>query len=98
MTTFPLYLQHRRLDIIVVPYDEYACALIYVTGAAPFHRSMRHLAGKMGMSLSEHSLNKHVQRHKSEKINTGVRIATASEEDVFKLLNLKYRAPEERDF
>ena len=87
------------MDIIVVPYDEYACALLYFTGSAHFNRSMRNLARQMGMSLSEHSINKHVQRgHNSEKINMGVRIPTATEEDVFKVLNLKYRAPEERDF
>lgn len=46
----------------MVPYDEYACALMYFTGSAHFNRSMRHLAGKMNMSLSEHSLNKGVVR------------------------------------
>ena len=52
--------QHRRLDVIVVPHDEFACALVYFTGSAHLNRSMRHLAGKMGMSLNEHSLNKGV--------------------------------------
>ncbi len=40
----------------MVPYDEFACALMYFTGSAHFNRSMRNLAGKMGMSLNEHGL------------------------------------------
>jgi DNA polymerase lambda len=89
---------HRRLDLIIVPYDEYACALLYFTGSAHFNRSMRHLCRKMGLSLSEKSLNKNVMRKGAEKINTGERLHTPTEEDVFKILNLTYRKPEERDF
>lgn len=34
-------LQHRRLDIITVPYRELPCALLYFTGSGLFNRSMR---------------------------------------------------------
>ena len=39
--------QHRRLDIIVVPYAEYPCALLYFTGSGHFNRSMRSKAQTM---------------------------------------------------
>ncbi|RNA10010.1 DNA polymerase lambda [Brachionus plicatilis] len=89
---------HRRIDLIVVPFDEYACALLYFTGSAHFNRSMRHLARKLGLSLCEKSLNKNVIRNGTEKINTGERLVVHSEQDIFRVLNIPYREPEERDF
>ena len=38
--------QHRRLDVIVVPYSEWACSLLYFTGSGYFNRSMRLYAHK----------------------------------------------------
>ena len=88
---------HRRLDIIVVPYDEYACALVYFTGSAHFNRSLRHLAKKCGMSLSNHALRKGVVRKGTEKIYEGTVVPTPTEESVLKLLGVPYRPPNERD-
>ncbi|XP_069095660.1 DNA polymerase lambda isoform X2 [Pleurodeles waltl] len=90
--------KHRRLDVIVVPYNEFACSLMYFTGSAYFNRSMRALAKTKGMSLSEHSLNKDVVRNGSVKVSTGVPLPTATEKDVFELLGLPYREPHERDW
>lgn len=89
--------KYRRLDIISVPYEEYACALLYFTGSAHFNRSMRLLAKKMGMTLSEHSLNSGVVRKRNEKVYGGHPLKTPTEESVFHHLGLEYRKPEERD-
>ncbi|XP_068177990.1 DNA polymerase lambda isoform X1 [Antennarius striatus] len=89
---------HRRLDIIVVPYNEFACALMYFTGSAHFNRSMRALAKTKNMSLSEHSLNQHVVRQGSLKLYGGNALATPTEKDVFNLLGIPYREPHERDW
>uniref|UniRef100_A0A3B3R725 DNA polymerase n=1 Tax=Paramormyrops kingsleyae TaxID=1676925 RepID=A0A3B3R725_9TELE len=89
---------HRRLDIIVVPYAEFACSLLYFTGSAHFNRSMRALAKTKKMSLSEHSLNRDVMRQGSLKVCTGIPLSTPTERDVFTFLGIPYREPHERDW
>uniref|UniRef100_A0A4W3J629 DNA polymerase n=1 Tax=Callorhinchus milii TaxID=7868 RepID=A0A4W3J629_CALMI len=90
--------RHRRLDIIVVPHSELACALLYFTGSAHFNRSMRALAKTKQMSLSEHSLNRDVLRSGATKISRGLPLSTPTERDVFQCLGLPYREPHERDW
>ena len=92
--------KHRRLDIILVPPNEKATALMYFTGSAHFNRSMRLLASKSGMSLSEHSLRKNIIRGgqgKKEKLNKGTILSTPTEESLFEHLGLIYRPPTERN-
>ncbi|XP_033976674.1 DNA polymerase lambda-like [Trematomus bernacchii] len=90
--------RHRRLDIIVVPYNEFACAIMYFTGSAHFNRSMRAMAKTKRMSLSEHSLNKDVVRQGSLKVFGGTPFTTKTEKDVFSILGIPYREPHERDW
>ncbi|XP_047433590.1 DNA polymerase lambda [Mugil cephalus] len=90
--------RHRRLDIIVVPHNELACALVYFTGSAHFNRSLRALAKTKKMSLSEHSLNKDVVRQGNVKVFAGTPLPTPTEKDVFSLLGVPYRQPNERDW
>ncbi|XP_070777317.1 DNA polymerase lambda [Enoplosus armatus] len=90
--------RHRRLDIIVVPYNEFACSLMYFTGSAHFNRSMRALAKTKSMSLSEHSLNKDVVRQGNLKVYGGTPLPTLTEKDVFSLLGIPYRHAHERDW
>lgn len=89
--------KHRRLDVIVVPYQERATALMYFTGSAHFNRSMRLLATKKGMSLSEHSLRAGIVRQGGEKLSDGYMLDTPTEESIFTHLGLEYRPPKERD-
>ncbi|XP_075279700.1 DNA polymerase lambda isoform X1 [Opisthocomus hoazin] len=91
--------RHRRLDIIVVPYSEFACALLYFTGSAHFNRSMRALAKTKGMSLSEHALSSAVVRGPGGvKVASGHTLPTPTERDIFIQLGLPYREPSERDW
>ncbi|KAM4669151.1 DNA polymerase lambda isoform 3-T4 [Amazona ochrocephala] len=91
--------RHRRLDIIVVPYREFACALLYFTGSAHFNRSMRALAKTKGMSLSEHALSSAVVRGPGGvRVTSGHTLPTPTEKDVFIHLGLPYREPSERDW
>ncbi|XP_012873002.1 PREDICTED: DNA polymerase lambda [Dipodomys ordii] len=90
--------RHRRLDIIVVPHSEFACALLYFTGSAHFNRSMRALAKTKGMSLSEHALSTAVVRNTQGSKVCGQVLPTPTEKEVFRLLGLPYREPAERDW
>jgi DNA polymerase lambda len=89
--------KHRRLDIIIVPYTEFACALMYFTGSTHFNRSMRNLARRLNMSLNEHELCAGVVRRNGEKVSRGTPLLTPTEESVFNHLGLTYRPPDERD-
>ncbi|RXG68016.1 DNA polymerase lambda [Armadillidium vulgare] len=97
VNTLLVFLQHRRLDIIVVPYDEFAPAIMYFTGSAHFNRSMRLLATKLGMSLSEHGLRARIIRDGKNAVTGGICLETPSEESIFEHLGLNYRPPNERN-
>ncbi|CAF2100482.1 unnamed protein product [Rotaria magnacalcarata] len=88
---------HRRIDLIFIPANEWACSLLYFTGSALFNRSMRRLARRLNMSLSQHGLYNGVVRKGVEKIHAGQALHTPTEESIFQYLNLPYRAPEDRD-
>ena len=78
----------RRLDIRFMPYESYGSAILYFTGSANFNTDIRKIALSKGYSLSEFGFKK-----KSDTIL----IPCATEEDVFKFLNIPYKTPKERD-
>jgi DNA polymerase beta len=79
----------RRLDIRVVPYDNYWTTLLYFTGSKDFNKKMRLIAKKKGFLLNEYGLYKIASTNK-------IKLNINNEEDVFKKLNMKYVAPENR--
>ena len=77
----------RRVDIRLIPMVSYFPALLYFTGSYEFNQEMRLHAKKLGYKLNEYGLyNK----------KTDENIPILSEQDIFKKLNMKYLAPNER--
>lgn len=95
----------RRLDVIYVPYEAYATALLHFTGSGPFNEKMRHHAKLLGYRLNQYGLYKKI-KPKNEKKTKGkkerdenekvVRMKTFSEEQIFNLLGMEYLEPKDR--
>lgn len=77
---------YRRIDMRFVPYQSYYSALLYFTGSAELNTNMRKKAKSMGYKLSEYGLF-------SDKKHLPIK----SEEDIFKLLDIDYLKPSERN-
>jgi len=77
----------RRIDIRFVPYDSFYTALLYFTGSGEFNRKMRMVASSMGYILNEYGI--YDKNNKQIKVN--------SEEDIFRILNMEYLPPENRN-
>lgn len=79
----------RRVDFVIAPAGQYPFALLGWTGSKMFNRSMRDYANKvMNMNLTSHGL--------FDKTNN-CSVTAKSEEEIFELLKLEYRRPEERN-
>ena len=51
-----LGLPYRRLDIRLLPYDQYYCGILYFTGSDQFNKAMRAHALDQGFTLNEYNL------------------------------------------
>lgn len=81
----------RRIDIRFVPYDSYAPGLMYFTGSMQFNKISRGIANQKGYTLNEYGIYYFKDRKKGDKI------PVFSEQDIFKLIGIKYLEPWERD-
>ncbi|ORX83632.1 Nucleotidyltransferase [Anaeromyces robustus] len=90
--------KHRRIDLLIVPWDELGAALLYFTGSDIFNRSLRLLARKKGWRLNQRGLYANVLRNTdASKITSGVLIASKTEKEIFDALEVPYCEPKDRD-
>lgn len=73
---------YRRIDLLMVPFDELGSALIQWTGNDLFNRRLRVLAKNKGMKLSQHGL------FLLNPDGSSTRIASKTEMDVFNALGM----------
>ncbi|EIW71916.1 hypothetical protein TREMEDRAFT_26921 [Tremella mesenterica DSM 1558] len=90
--------KYRRIDILCIPFDQWGAALIYFTGNEIFNRSLRLYARKKGFSLNQRGLYTGVMRGPDgNKITEGEEIVVSkTEEDIFKILGIRWRHPHQR--
>lgn len=83
---------HRRIDIRLLPQDQFFCGLLYFTGSDLFNQSMRAHAVQQNMKLSEYAL-----RPIGCTGVPGEPLPVTSECDVFDWLGLPYWEPHKRN-
>ncbi len=79
----------RRLDLLLTPEVESACALLYFTGSDQFNVAVRQHALQKGYTLNEHRLT-------PSEPSAPLPPPFHSEEDLFHFLGLAYIPPENR--
>jgi len=81
----------RRVDLVAIPKDQWACGLLGWTGSKQFNRELRRLAqDKYGYILTSHNLSRRSEPY------PGNIIPLTTEADLFNALGLEYRGPTER--
>jgi DNA polymerase IV len=88
----------RRIDFLLVPWDEMGAALIYFTGNDIFNRSIRLLASRKGMRLNQRGLFKDIISGKDRlKVAEVGLLESKSEKKIFEILGVPWRPPEHRN-
>jgi len=81
----------RRLDLLVVPKEEFPYALLYFTGSGDFNIAFRKHALKLGYTLNEHAMKL------TGKVPEAVPVPKMRfEAEIFAFLGLKYKEPSKR--
>ena len=80
----------RRLDIRLLPKDQYFCGVLYFTGSDMFNKNMRSHALDIGFTLNEYTIRPLVGMVPQEPL------PVSSEEDIFDYLSMQFKQPYER--
>jgi len=86
----------RHIDILFIPSESWAPALLYFTGSGDHNILMRYEAIKQGYTLNEHGLSRLVAGVKEEGEENLINFKT--ERDIYNFLNIVYLSPSERNF
>jgi DNA polymerase (family 10) len=77
-----------QMDLRVVAPDEYGAALQYFTGSKEHNIALREIALRKGLKLSEYGVF---------EVSSGQRLASATEDEVYRVLGLPWIPPELRE-
>uniref|UniRef100_A0A4W3JDG5 DNA polymerase n=1 Tax=Callorhinchus milii TaxID=7868 RepID=A0A4W3JDG5_CALMI len=82
---------HRRIDIRLIPKDQYFCGVLYFTGSDIFNKNMRTTALEKGFTLNEYTI-----RPMGSTGIPGEPLPVDSEQDIFDYIDWVYREPKDR--
>jgi DNA polymerase/3'-5' exonuclease PolX len=82
----------RRLDLLVIPTEQFACALLYFTGSGDFNVAFRKHALSLGYTLNEHEMKPTGKKGVEVKAIPNFK----HEAEIFAFLGLKYKEPNQR--
>nr|BAK40153.1 DNA polymerase beta [Aurelia sp. 1 sensu Dawson et al. (2005)] len=83
---------YRRLDLRLIPGDQYYCGVLYFTGSDIFNQTMRQEALDKGFTINEYCI-----RPVGSTGAPGEPIPVESEKDVFDILGKEYVEPTDRN-
>ena len=89
MCKIPSYSTVRRIDIMFIDYKSYYSSLLYFTGNKYFNLYLRNKCLENNFSLNEYYL---------KNLNNDEKIYLKDEKEIFKILNITYLDPDERNF
>ena len=82
----------RRIDIRILPADQFYCGVLYFTGSDLFNKEMRAWALDKGFTLNEYS----IRPLDAGKVPLEP-LPVSSEEDIFDYIGYDYKQPSERN-